>query len=92
MSLIFFPPVRHLFNLCCAILQVCVCNVDVGLGKTILDLLTTGGPWSPETTDDQETFRVTHYLHSPCTNITTHVLRTRAPFQEPLLNHPLSGS
>lgn len=41
MSQILFPPVRHLDYLCCAILQVCVCNADIGLGKSILELLIT---------------------------------------------------
>lgn len=41
MSLILFPPISQLDYLCCAILQVCVCNADTGLGKRILDLLTT---------------------------------------------------
>lgn len=43
MSLILFPAVRHLDYLCCwiTILQVGVCNTDTGLGKRILELLTT---------------------------------------------------
>jgi len=62
------------------------------VGKSILELLTTAGPSSAEATGDQETFGVTHYLHSPYADIPTHVLRTHPPFQELQLDDPLSGS
>lgn len=63
MSLIFFPPVRHLFYSLHAILQVCVCKVNVGLGK--IHSGPSRGPWSPETTEDQETLASFCIQHAP---------------------------